>query len=74
MEKAFETLDHNLLTFGLEKNFFGQNFISWVKISLKNLEPLLTLLSICCLQDPFLKKLWLTVGIFFRTFLDQSQT
>ena len=36
IEKAFDSLDHNFLISAFEKYGFGKNFISWVKISLKN--------------------------------------
>ena len=38
VEKAFNSLDHNFLISALEKNALGKNFISWVKILLKNHE------------------------------------
>ena len=38
IEKAFDSLDHNFLISALEKYGFGKNFISWVKILLKNQE------------------------------------
>ena len=38
IEKAFDFLDHNFLITALEKYGFGRNFISWVKILLKNQE------------------------------------
>ena len=38
VEKAFDSLDHNFLISALEKYGFGKNFISWVKILLKNQE------------------------------------
>ena len=34
--KDFDSLDYNFLISALEKNGFGKNFISWVKILLKN--------------------------------------
>ena len=36
VEKAFDSLDHNFLISTLEKHGFGQNFILWVKILLKD--------------------------------------
>ena len=39
IEKAFDSLDHKFLISALEKYGFGKNFISWVKIFLKNQEP-----------------------------------
>ena len=39
IEKAFDSLDHKLLIYALEKYGFGKNFISWVKILLRNKEP-----------------------------------
>ena len=36
--KDFDSLDYNFLISALEKNGFGKNFISWVKILLKNQE------------------------------------
>ena len=38
IEKAFDSLDHNFLISTLEKFGFGQNFILWVKILLKDQE------------------------------------
>ena len=38
IEKAFDSLDDNFLIFTLEKNSFGQNFIFWVKVLLKDQE------------------------------------
>ena len=38
IEKAFGSLDHNLFISALEKYGFCKNFISWVKILLKNQE------------------------------------
>ena len=38
VEKAFDSLDHKFLISVLEKFGFGQNFISWVEIILKNQE------------------------------------
>ena len=38
IEKAFDSLDHNFLISALEKYGFGKNFISWVKILLRNQE------------------------------------
>ena len=38
IEKAFDSFDHNFLISALEKYGFGKNFISWVKILLKNQE------------------------------------
>ena len=38
IEKAFDSLDHNFLISTLEKYDFGQNFILWVKILLKDQE------------------------------------
>ena len=38
IEKAFDSLDDNFLIFTLEKNSFGQNFILWVKVLLKDQE------------------------------------
>ena len=38
LEKAFDSLDHKLFIYALEKCDFGKNFISWVKILLRNLE------------------------------------
>ena len=36
IEKAFDSLDHNFLISALEKYGFDKNFISWVKILLRN--------------------------------------
>ena len=36
--EAFDYLDHNFLISALEKYRFGKNFISWVKILLRNQE------------------------------------
>ena len=38
IEKDFDSLDYDFLISALEKNGFGKNFISWVKILLKNQE------------------------------------
>ena len=38
VEKAFDTLDHKCLISVLKKFGFGQNFISWIEIILKNQE------------------------------------
>ena len=38
IEKAFDSLDHKLLTYALEKYGFGKNFISSVKVLLRNQE------------------------------------
>ena len=38
IEKAFDSLDHNFLISTLEKYGFGQNFILWVEILLKDQE------------------------------------
>ena len=38
IEKTFDSLDHNFLISALEKYGFGKNFISRVKILLKNQE------------------------------------
>ena len=38
IEKAFDFLDHHFLISALEKYGFGKNFISWVKIFLRNQE------------------------------------
>ena len=38
IEKAFDSLDHNFLISTLEKYGFGQNFILWAKILLKDQE------------------------------------
>ena len=38
METAFHSLDHNFLISPLEKYGFGKNFMSWVKILLRNQE------------------------------------
>ena len=38
VEKAFDTLDHKFLISVLKKFGFGQNFISWIEIILKNQE------------------------------------
>ena len=38
VEKAFESLDHKFLVSVLKKFGFGQNFISWIEIILKNQE------------------------------------
>ena len=38
IEKAFDSLDHNFLISALEKYGLSRNFISWVKILLKNQE------------------------------------
>ena len=36
IEKAFDSLDHKLLSSALEKYGFGKNFMSWVKVLLRN--------------------------------------
>ena len=36
--KAFDTLDHKFLISVLKKFGFGQNFVSWIEIILKNQE------------------------------------
>ena len=36
IEKAFDSLDHKFLIYALEKYGFSKNFISWVKILLRN--------------------------------------
>ena len=36
IEKAFDSLDHNFLISALEKYGYRKNFISWVKILLRN--------------------------------------
>ena len=41
IEKAFDSLDHNFLILTLEKYGFGKNFISWVKILLRDHESCL---------------------------------
>ena len=41
IEKAFDSLDHKFLIYALEKCGFGKNFISWVKILLRNKESCL---------------------------------
>ena len=38
LEKAFDSLDHKFLISVLKKFGFGQNFISWIEIILKNQE------------------------------------
>ena len=38
VEKAFDSLDHKFLISVLKKFGFGQRFISWIEIILKNLE------------------------------------
>ena len=38
VEKAFDSLDHKVLVSVLKKIGFGQNFISWKEIILKNQE------------------------------------
>ena len=38
IEKAFDSLDYNFLISTLEKYGFGKNFISWVKILLRDQE------------------------------------
>ena len=38
IEKAFDSLDHKFLISALGKYGFGKNFISWVKILLRNQE------------------------------------
>ena len=38
VEKAFNSLDHKFLISVLNKLVFGQNFILWIEIVLKNLE------------------------------------
>ena len=43
-EKAFDSLDHNFLISTLEKYGFRENFISWVKVLLRNQES-------CVLND-----------------------
>ena len=39
VEKAFNSLDHTFLILIPKKFGFGQNFISWIEIILKNQEP-----------------------------------
>ena len=36
IEKVFDSLDHNFVILNLQKYGFGKNFISWVKILLRN--------------------------------------
>ena len=38
IEKSFDSLDHKFLIYALEKYGFGKNFVSWVKIVLRNQE------------------------------------
>ena len=38
IDKASDSLDHNFLISALEKYGFGKNFISWVKVLLRNQE------------------------------------
>ena len=38
IENTFDSLDHHFLISALEKYGFDKNFISWVKILLKNQE------------------------------------
>ena len=38
IDKASDSLDHNFLISALEKYAFGKNFISWVKVLLRNQE------------------------------------
>ena len=35
-EKAFDSLDYNFLISAFKKYGFGKNFISWVKVLLRN--------------------------------------
>ena len=39
IEKDFDSLDNKFLIYALEKYGFVKNFISWVKILLRNQEP-----------------------------------
>ena len=39
IEKAFNSLDHDLLILTLEEYGFGKNVILWVKILLRDQEP-----------------------------------
>ena len=39
VEKAFDALDHTFLISILKRLGFGQNFVSWIEIILKNQEP-----------------------------------
>ena len=52
IEKAFNALDHNFLISTLEKYGFGKNFISWIKILLRNKE-------LCVLNDSTVTKCFL---------------
>ena len=36
IEKAFDSLDHDFLSFALKKFGFGENFIHWMKVLLNN--------------------------------------
>ena len=42
VEKAFDSLDHTFLISVSKKFGFGQNFVSWIKIILKNQESCVT--------------------------------
>ena len=50
IEKAFDSLDHNLFISALEKYGFCKNFISWVKILLKNQESCILMVESCILK------------------------
>ena len=58
-EKGFDSIDHNFLISALEKYGFGNNFISWVKILLRNQGPVFLmevhLQSIFCLREAPIK-------------------
>ena len=38
LEKAFDSLEHEFLITPLKKYGFGENFVKWIKIMLKNQE------------------------------------
>ena len=38
IEQTFDSLDHKLLIYALEKYGFGKSFVSWVKVLLRNQE------------------------------------
>ena len=40
-KKAFDSVDHSFLISALERYWFGNRFVKWVRILLKNQEPLI---------------------------------
>ena len=55
IDKAFDSFNHNFLISALENYGFGKNFISWVKVLLRNQES-------CVLNDSTTTKYFLFGG------------